>query len=166
MKLGKWLVIAAVAGVAVGGALVVKAKAAEAKQLNAALGVGGGGARGQLRARIAQQLGLTAEQKKQIRSVLVADKDKLTTLISTAHDSRVNLRTTIRTAGATENEIRGASAKVASAEADLAVERAAVYGKIAPILTAEQLAQLNQIQQRVDDAVDGAIAGLGRRLTD
>ncbi len=145
--------------------MVIKTRAAEARQLNAALAVGGA-AQGPLGGRIARLLNLTPEQNRQIRAVLASDKEKLTTLLTAAHDARINLRTSIRTAGASENEIRGASAKVASAEADLAVERAALYGKISPILTADQLAKLNQLQQRADDLVDGAIAGLGRRLTD
>ena len=164
MKLSKWLVITLIAGVAVGGVMVVKAGAAEAAQLNAALGTGGG-ARGQLRARIARQLGLTPEQKRQIHAVLAADQDKLTGLLTAVHDARVSLRATIRTTGASENEIRGASAKLAAAQSDLAVERAALYGRISPILTADQLARLNQLQQRADNARTGAIAGLGRRLS-
>ncbi|HZQ46238.1 MAG TPA: hypothetical protein VFC07_04440 [Verrucomicrobiae bacterium] len=166
MKLAKWLIVAAVVGVAVGGVLVVRTKAAEARQLNAVLGVDDGAARPALDQRIAKRLGLTAEQKKQIKAVLAADSEKLTTDLKAIHDARVNLRATIRKTGTTENEIRGASAKVAAAEADLAVERAALYGKIAPILTADQMAQVNQLQERVDDAVDGAIGGLGRRLTE
>jgi Spy/CpxP family protein refolding chaperone len=164
MKLSKWLAITIAAAVVVGGVMVVKTRAAEAAELNAALGVGGG--RAPLRARIAQKLGLTLDQKKQIRAVMVADKDKITGLLTAAHGARINLRATIRTAGATESDIRAASAKVAATEADLAVERAALYGKVSPILTADQLAKLTQLQQRVDDAVDGAIVGLGRRLTD
>ncbi len=166
MKLAKWLIVAAVVGVAVGGVLVVRTKAAEARQLNAVLGVDDGAARPALAQRIAKRLGLTAEQKKQIKAVLAADSEKLTTDLKAIHDARVNLRATIRKTGTTENEIRGASAKVAAAEADLAVERAVLYGKIAPILTADQMAQVNQLQERVDDAVDGAIGGLGRRLTE
>jgi hypothetical protein len=46
----------------------------------------------------------------------------------------------------------------------LAVERAKLYGKISPVLTSEQLAKLDELQQRRDDLVDGAIAGFGRQL--
>ena len=144
---------------------MVKSKAAEAQQVNAALGAGGPGLKGQLRARVAQVLRLSPDQKHQIRAVMATEKDKRTTLRTAVHDARMNLRTTIRTAGSSENDIRAASAKVASAEADLAVERAALFGRISPILTADQLARLNRLQERVDNAVDGAIIGSGRRLT-
>ncbi len=51
-------------------------------------------------------------------------------------------------------------------EADLAVECAKLYGKISPILTADQLAKVNEFQQRADDFVDGAIAVIGKRLAE
>jgi Spy/CpxP family protein refolding chaperone len=164
MKLAKWLAFTLVAALAVGGAMVARTRAAEAQQLNPALGADPG-AHGQLGPGIVRQLGLSREQKRQIRAVLVGDKDKLTARLTAARDARVNLRSTIRTPGASENEIRGASAGVAAAEADLAVERAALYGKFSTILTAEQMARLNQLQQRADNLADGAIVRLGRRLS-
>jgi Spy/CpxP family protein refolding chaperone len=165
MKLLKWLGITLAAAVLVGGFLVVKARAAEAQQLRAALGAGAGGGRGQLLARVADRLDLTADQKARIKAELAGDKDVLSGLLAKLHEARIDLRATIQKPGATENEIRGAAAKVASAEADLAVERARLYGRISPILTAGQLAKLNQLQQRVDDLVDAAIAMFAQRLT-
>jgi hypothetical protein len=49
-------------------------------------------------------------------------------------------------------------------EADLAVERARLYGRIGPSLTAGQLAMVAGFQERMDDYVDGAIAVFGKRL--
>jgi len=49
-------------------------------------------------------------------------------------------------------------------EADFAVERAKLYGKISPVLTPDQLAKMDELQQRADDMVDGAIVGFGRRI--
>jgi Spy/CpxP family protein refolding chaperone len=146
------------AAVTAGGVLVVNARAAEARQPGAGPGLGAG--------QMAQRLGLTREQRIQIRTVLAADRDKITGLLSAMHDARMNLRATIRKPGTSENEIRGAAAKMAAMQSDLAVERAALYGKISPILTAEQLARLEQLQQRADDRVDGAIEGFGRRLAE
>ena len=87
-------------------------------------------------------------------------------ILTSLHDARIDLRETIQKPGASENEIRTASAKVAVFEADLAVERAKLYGKISPILTADQLAKVNEFQQRADDFVDGAIAAIGKRLAE
>ena len=164
MKIAKWVGITMAAALVVGGVMVVRSRAAEARQLQAGLGLGDGGGRPVLGGRIARQLDLTAEQRAEIKAVLAADKDQLTGLLSGVHDARVGLRETIRKPGASEADVRAAAAKVAGVEADLAVERARLYGKISPILTAEQLAKVGELQQRADDLVDGAIAVFGKRL--
>jgi Spy/CpxP family protein refolding chaperone len=116
--------------------------------------------------RIASKLNLTADQRTQIKAVLVGEKDTLAPLLAAVHDARKNLRDAIRAGGATETSVRAASAKVASAEADLAVERMKLYGKIAPILTDAQREQLAGMQQRADDFVDHVIARIGSGLAD
>jgi Spy/CpxP family protein refolding chaperone len=116
-------------------------------------------------ARAAQRLGLSDDQRTRIKAELLAEKDTLKTELQALHDARSNLRGTIQKQGVTEDEIRAAAAKSAVAAADLAVERAKLYGKISPILTAEQLAKVNEFQARMDDLVDGAILNLGQRLT-
>jgi Spy/CpxP family protein refolding chaperone len=162
MKTAKWLVIGMAAAVVVGGLTVAAAKGAGARQLGA-----GQGALGQrFLARIGDRLNLSDDQKAKIKAELASEKDTLSKLVSTLHEARVNLRETIQKSGASENEIRGASAKVAAAEADLAVERAKLYGRISPILTAQQLARVNELQQRVDELVDNAIATFGQRLAE
>jgi Spy/CpxP family protein refolding chaperone len=158
MKTSKWLAIAIAAAVAVGGMTVVRVRAQDA-------GIGHLG-HGRFLARAKEKLGLSDDQVTQIKSQLSADKDKLTSLLSSWHDARVALRETIQKPGATESDIRTASVKVAAVEADLAVERARLYGKISPILTADQLAKVTEFQQRMDDFVDGAIMVFGKRLTE
>jgi Spy/CpxP family protein refolding chaperone len=46
----------------------------------------------------------------------------------------------------------------------LAVERLKLYGKIAPILTAEQRQQISEFEQRADEFVDNAIDRIGDAL--
>jgi Spy/CpxP family protein refolding chaperone len=121
-------------------------------------------ARGKILQRIADKLNLTGDQRTQIKAVLVGEKDTLAPLLTTLHDARKNLRTAIRASDANETSVRAASAKVASAEADLAVERMKLYGKIAPILTDAQRQQLADLQQRADDFVDNVIARIGSGL--
>ncbi len=120
--------------------------------------------RGQLLQRLAAKLNLTAEQKAQIKSVLSGEKDTLAPLLGQLHEARTNLRAAIRASDANETSVRAASAKVASAEADLAVERMKLYGKIAPILTEAQRQQLSEMQQRADEFVDNIIARIGSGL--
>ena len=117
--------------------------------------------RGKRLERIAKKLNLTDDQKTQIKTVLKADRDTLATLLGQVHNARRNLRTAIHAGDANETAVRAASAKVASAEADLAVERMKLYGKIAPILTAEQRRQISEFEQRVDSFADNAFARAG-----
>jgi Spy/CpxP family protein refolding chaperone len=92
--------------------------------------------------RIADRLDLTADQKQQIKGIFLTEKDTLLPLVENLRSSRKELRTAIRADNTTEAAVRTASAKVASVEADLAVERMKLYLKIAPILTDVQKQQL------------------------
>ncbi len=160
MKTSKWLVIGiAAAMVVVGGLAVVHARAQDD-------GFGGHFGRGRFLARAKAKLGLSDEQVSQIKGALSADKDKLTGLLTANHDAHVALREVIQQPGAAEGDIRAAAAKVAAVEADLAVERARLYAKISPILTADQLAKVTEFQQRMDDFVDPAIMVFGKHLTE
>jgi len=158
MKTMKWLAITMAAAVAVCGVTMLKARAAETAPLRAGPG--------RFLARAIEKLGLSPDQVAKIKAELSGEKDALTGILTSLHDARIDLRETIQKPGASENEIRTASAKVAVVEADLAVERAKLYGKISPILTADQLAKVNEFQQRADDFVDGAIAAIGKRLAE
>ena len=109
---------------------------------------------------------MTGDQRTQIKAVLVADKDTLAPLLGAVHDARKNLRTAIRASDANEASVRAASAKVGAAEADLAVERMKLYGKIAPILTDVQRQQLADWQQSADDFVDNVVTRIGAGLGD
>ena len=116
---------------------------------------------GKLLERIAKKLNLTDDQRTQIKAVLKADRDTLATLLGQLHEARKNLRVAIHAGDANETAVRAASAKVASAEADLAVERMKLYVKIAPILTDAQRRQISEFEQRVDSLADNAIARIG-----
>jgi len=121
-------------------------------------------ARGQILQHIVGKLNLTDDQKSQIKTALGGEKDALKNLLGQLHDARKNLRAAIQAGDANETSVRAASAKVASAEADLAVERMKLFGKIAPILTDEQRRQISDFMQRADDFADNAIARIGDGL--
>jgi Spy/CpxP family protein refolding chaperone len=157
MKTSKWLVIGVVAALSAGGLMVFKGRASERP-------VAGRSMRGQFLQKAKEKLGLSDDQFSQIKSALLAEKDNLKSLISKLHDARIGLREAIQASDATEASVRAASAKVASAEADLAVERLKLFGKISPILTDEQLDKVKEFQTQVDDYVDGAISHIGERL--
>ena len=156
MKTSTWVVIGMVLVAGACGAFAVKARAADN-------GAGGRPGRGQLLERAKEKLGLTDEQASQIKAVLLGEKDSLKSLVTRLHDARTKLRDAIQASNATETSVRAASAKVAAVEADLAVERLKLFGKISPILTEEQRDKVKEFQSRLDDFVDGAIDRLGER---
>jgi Spy/CpxP family protein refolding chaperone len=116
---------------------------------------------GQFFRRMVGELNLTDDQKSQIKSILRAEKDTLQSLLGQLHDARKNLRAAIQAGDANEASVRAASAKVAGVEADLAVERMKLYGKISPILTDEQRQKISDFTQTIDAFVDDAIARIG-----
>jgi Spy/CpxP family protein refolding chaperone len=120
--------------------------------------------RGQMLKRIAEKLELTADQKAQIKTILGGEKDALKTLLGQCHAARKNLRAAIQAGDANETSVRAAAAKVASAEADLAVERMKLFGKISPILTDEQRQKISDFMQRADELADSVIAHVGEGL--
>lgn len=143
------------AALVAGGFTVTKAFAAEKS--------GGPTApmRGKILQRLADRLELTADQRTQIKTILEGEQDNLKPLLTSLHDARTNLRAAIHAADANETSVRAASAKVASAEADLAVERLKISGKIAPIVTAGQRQKISELEARVDEFASHARARLG-----
>ena len=112
-----------------------------------------------------EKLGLTEDQVEKIKAELVAEKDTLKALVTNLHEAHIAVREAIQAPGANETTVRAAAAKAGSAEADLAVERLKLYGRISPILRAEQLDKLKQMRSRLDDLIDRAIDRAGQRLT-
>jgi Spy/CpxP family protein refolding chaperone len=156
MKTNQWITLTVATALNVIGLMTTPSLAADA---NAP-------AHGRFFQRIAERLNLTNGQKAQIKTILRSEKDTLKPLLGQLHSARENLRAAIRASEANETTVRAAAAKVAAVEADLAVERMKIYGKIAPILTDEQRQQLSEIEQRADDFVDRAIARASDRLGD
>ena len=156
MKANKWLSLSLAVGLNLGGWLTTPSLAADAAAP----------ASGRFFQRMAQRLMLTDDQKARIKTVLRAEKATLTPLPGQLRAARKNLRATIRASDANETSVRAASARVAEAEADLAVERMKIYGKIAPILTEEQRRQISDGERHADVLADRAIARAGERSGD
>ncbi|MEI8289009.1 MAG: Spy/CpxP family protein refolding chaperone [Verrucomicrobiota bacterium] len=149
----KFLILALAAAVLAGGLIATKTFAADQQA--------SGSMREKIRQRIAEKLGLTDGQKSQIKAVYAGEKDALKPLLTQLHEARVGLRAAIRATDANEAAVRTTSAKVAAAEADLAVERMKLAAKINPILNDEQRRKIGEMEQKVDDFMDKSIAHLG-----
>lgn len=158
MKCKKILLLAAVSAVLASGFVAVKARAAaEEKAAHASP------FRGEVVRKVISKLELTDEQVEKIKTELRAEKETLATLLRQLHETKRNLRETIQSGG-NETEIRAASAKVSVVEADLAVERAKLRAKIAPILTEEQMTKVKLFEEKMDNFVIQAIKNFGGKL--
>jgi Spy/CpxP family protein refolding chaperone len=119
---------------------------------------------GALLQRAKERLGITDDQAAQIRSVLKDERDNLVKLARAVNDGRTKLRGVIQKDDATEADIRAAAAELGKAQADMAVERHQLFGKLKPILTADQLDTLAEMQDKLDSFIDGAISTFEERL--
>lgn len=151
----KMLILTLAAGLGAGGLFVHHAHAENAGPRRAP---------GALLQRAKDKLGLTDAQTAQIRDVLKGERETLATLARAGHDAHIKLRQTIQKDDATEAEIRSASAEVAKAQADMAVERHTLFGKLKPILTKDQLEKVTAMQDRLDSFMDSAISSFEERL--
>src|SRR5579864_5708536 len=142
--------LVAVAALAFSGAILTRVQAAEATAPARPL-------RAQWLERASEKLGLTDDQVAKIKAEFQSEKGTIKGLIFDLHEARVGLRQAIQAPGATEDSVRLASAKVASVEADLAVERLKLYARISPILTTDQLEKLKEFRAKIDSAIDRAI---------
>ncbi|MEY4387407.1 MAG: hypothetical protein RLY20_2690 [Verrucomicrobiota bacterium] len=150
----KILILTLAAALGAGGLFAVKAHAETTGPRRA----------GNLLQRAKERLGVTDEQATQIRGVLKDEREPLAKLARAVHDGHAKLRDVIQKDGATESDIRAASADLAKAQADMAVERHKLFGKLKPILTREQLDKLAEMQERMDSFIDGAISTFEERL--
>jgi Spy/CpxP family protein refolding chaperone len=156
MKMSKFLSISAAAALAASGLVVLKTQATETNGVHRF--------RGQLLEKAREKLGLTDEQVTEIKTQLAGEKDTLKSLLTKWHDARLGLREAIQAPDASESSVRVAAAKVASVEADLAVERLKLFSKISPILTSDQREKVKEFQSKIDDFLDSAINRIGDRL--
>jgi Spy/CpxP family protein refolding chaperone len=156
--MSKFVIITMAAALTAGGPLLLNAHGADFKSPQGPLG-------SQFLERAKEKLGLTDDQLAQIKQQLAGEKETLKSLLTRLQEARTNLRSVIHSPDSNESLVRAASAKVAAVEADLAVERFKLFGKISPILNPDQLEKLKALQSRIDEFIDVAINRIGERLT-
>jgi len=122
-------------------------------------------AKGRFKKQLAQ-LGATDEQKAQVKAILRKYQPTAGPLIQEVVTERRALRDAIRAETIDETAIRAQAAKVASLEADLAVQRAHVAHDIRAVLTPEQLQKLKDMQINVDARVDGFLHRIANRIAE
>ncbi len=122
-----------------------------------------GAANGRFGRRLAQ-LGLTDQQRVQVKAILRGYQPTVGPLVKEVVTERRALRDTIRAQTIDETAIRAEAAKVASLEADLAVQRAHVAHDIRAVLAPEQIQKLKNMQMDEDARFDGFLQHIANRI--
>ena len=112
------------------------------------------------------QLGATDDQKAQVKVILRKYQPTVGPLIKQVVTERRALRDTIRAETIDETAVRAQAAKVASLEADLAVQRAHVAHEIRAVLTPGQLQKLKDMQTDADARIDGFLHRIANRIAE
>jgi Spy/CpxP family protein refolding chaperone len=159
MKTLNYLALTAAIALAIGGAFAVDSSAAQSASTEGAPGA-------KLRERVKEQLNLSEDQLAKIKTELKVEKSNITSLLTRLHDAHAQLRAEIRKSDATEASVREVAAKVSVVESDLAVERMKLYGKISPILTANQRAKLAQLEAGIDQFIERIISRIDSKLSE
>ena len=110
--------------------------------------MGPGGLRMMALGRVLRQLGVTAEQRQQIRGILEKHRADLKPLMDQALTARRGLSDAIQAPEVNEQAIRDASAKLAAVQADLAVLGAKVRAEAFQVLTPEQRQKALELQKQ------------------
>jgi Spy/CpxP family protein refolding chaperone len=91
---------------------------------------------------IAKELDLTPDQIQQIKTIFASHKAELTTELTAVKTDRGQLFDAIHATTLDENAIKTAAATVGTAEGNLAVTRAQVFGEVRQVLTPDQQTKL------------------------
>jgi Spy/CpxP family protein refolding chaperone len=122
---------------------------------------------GTRRAHIAErlaELGVTDEQKSQVKAILRKHQPTAQPLIRQFVSERRALRDTIHAPSVDESAIRTQVEKVAKVGADLAVQRAQVTHEIRAVLTADQLEKIKGMELDVDARIDQFLDRIAKRV--
>lgn len=100
------------------------------------------------------ELNVTAEQKAQIREVLVGHRAQIAATVKSVRDKRLVLRNAVLSGKADEARIRAAAGELGKAIGDAAVKASKLRNEIAPILTEDQQRLIGKFLKENDAAVD------------
>jgi protein CpxP len=114
--------------------------------------------------RMATELGLSAQQKLDIKAIFQKDRAQFQPLMQQLKTEHRSLRSLIHADTIDEAAIRAQSAKVAAIQADLAVQRAHMSQEVHKLLTPEQVLKLKDFQAKQDERRDKAGARAMKRL--
>lgn len=121
---------------------------------SAFMGEDGAAPAGRHFSKMATELGLTSQQQQAVKDVFAQARPQAAPLMKQLKLERRSLRTLIQAEAVDETAIRAQSAKLATVEADLAVQRAHVAQQVRAILTPEQVQKFKDLQAKRDSRMD------------
>jgi Spy/CpxP family protein refolding chaperone len=101
-----------------------------------------------------RELGLSSDQRQQIRGILEKHKADFKPLMDQALAARRGLADAIQAPALNEQAIRDASARLAAVQADLAVIGAKVRAEAFQVLTPEQRQKAVELQKQARERMD------------
>ena len=103
---------------------------------------------------LAKALGLSSEQKEQIRAIFRKHRDEMATLRNEMVSERRGLRNLTQADKTDEAAIREQAKKIAVTTGDLAVRRAKMAEEVRAVLTPEQILKFRALQEKRDRRID------------
>lgn len=104
--------------------------------------------------RLAKALGLSKEQKEQIKAIFRKHRDEIAPLRNEMVSERRELRNLILSDKPDEAVLREQAKKIAATSGDLAVRRAKMFQEVRTVLTPEQLKKFRALQEKRDRRID------------
>ena len=105
---------------------------------------------------MAAELGLSAQQRQEIKGILRNDQDQFLPLLKQLKSEHRSLRSLVQADTVDEAAIRAQSAKVAAILANLAVQRALIGQELRKVLTPAQIEKFKELQAKRDQRRDRA----------
>jgi periplasmic protein CpxP/Spy len=112
---------------------------------------------------LVEQLGLSDDQKTQVKGILQSHRDEWKALADRAFAAHQALQAAINADTIDEAAIRDKAAAVGTVEADIAVAHAHARGEIFRLLTPEQQAKAKELQTGMQRRMQGMRQHMGQR---
>ena len=103
---------------------------------------------------MAKALGLSGEQKEQIKAIFLKHRGEIAPLREKMVSERREMRGLILSDKPDETTIREQARKIAATGADLAIVRARISREVRTVLTPEQVGKFRALQQKRDRRID------------
>ena len=100
------------------------------------------------------ELDLTAEQRKEVRTILMSHRKEIATALRPVSENRRALRAAVLADQTDEEQIRAAAEKLGKSVGDAAVQLSQVAGEVKQVMTSEQLSKIDAFRDDNATALD------------